>query len=217
MTAPMLPVRPSKILCIGRNYADHAAELGHAPPPEPLVFLKPPSALVGDGEAIVLPALSSRVDYEGELVLVIGTRCRNVSEADAWSVIGGYTLINDVTARDLQQADGQWARAKGFDTFAPVGPAVVSGLDVTDLELKTIVNGEVRQAARTSQLIFPIPRLIAHLSRFCTLEPGDLVATGTPSGVGPLRAGDVVEVWAPGIGTLWNPVVAEGAEPGGQS
>lgn len=206
----MLSLRPTKILCIGRNYADHAAELGHDVPAEPLVFLKPPSALIGDGDAIVLPSLSDRVDYEGELALVVGTRCRNVAEADALSVIGGYTLLNDVTARDLQKKDGQWARAKGFDTFAPCGPVVVADLDVTDLELKTLVNGELRQAGRTSQLIFPIPRLIAHLSRFCTLEPGDLIATGTPSGVGPLKPGDVVEVWAPGIGTLRNPVLAEG-------
>jgi 2-keto-4-pentenoate hydratase/2-oxohepta-3-ene-1,7-dioic acid hydratase in catechol pathway len=204
-----MPVRPTKILCIGRNYADHAAELGHDVPKEPLVFLKPPSALIADGDAIVLPAIAERVDFEGELALVIGTRCRNVSEDEAWGVIGGYTLLNDVTARDLQQKDGQWARAKGFDTFAPAGPVVVPSLDVTDLELRTLVNGELRQQGRTSQLIFPIPRLIAHLSRFCTLEPGDLVATGTPSGVGPLRPGDVVEVWAPGIGTLRNPVVAE--------
>jgi 2-keto-4-pentenoate hydratase/2-oxohepta-3-ene-1,7-dioic acid hydratase in catechol pathway len=204
-----MPVRPTKILCIGRNYADHAAELGHDLPKEPLVFLKPPSALIADGDAIVLPAIAERVDFEGELALVIGTRCRNVSEDEAWGVIGGYTLMNDVTARDLQQKDGQWARAKGFDTFAPVGPVVAPSLDVTDLELRTLVNGELRQQGRTSQLIFPIPRLIAHLSRFCTLEPGDLVATGTPSGVGPLRPGDVVEVWAPGIGTLRNPVVAE--------
>ncbi|MEB3330345.1 MAG: fumarylacetoacetate hydrolase family protein [Candidatus Sericytochromatia bacterium] len=204
-----MPVLPTKILCIGRNYAAHAAELGHDLPKEPLVFLKPPSALVADGEAIVLPAISERVDFEGELALVIGTRCRNVSVDDAWNVIGGYTLINDVTARDLQRRDGQWARAKGFDTFAPVGPVVVPSLDVTDLELRTLVNGEVRQAGRTSQLIFPIPQLIAHLSQFCTLEAGDLIATGTPSGVGPLHPGDVVEVWAPGIGTLRNPVVAE--------
>jgi 2-keto-4-pentenoate hydratase/2-oxohepta-3-ene-1,7-dioic acid hydratase in catechol pathway len=210
-----MPVRPTKILCIGRNYADHAAELGHDLPKEPLVFLKPPSALIADGDAIVLPAIAERVDFEGELALVIGARCRNVSEDEAWGVIGGYTLLNDVTARDLQQKDGQWARAKGFDTFAPVGPVVVPSLDVTDLELRTLVNGELRQQGRTSQLIFPIPRLIAHLSRFCTLEPGDLVATGTPSGVGPLRPGDVVEVWAPGIGTLRNPVVAE--QPGDAS
>ncbi|MEB3196789.1 MAG: fumarylacetoacetate hydrolase family protein [Candidatus Sericytochromatia bacterium] len=209
MSVSALSVSPSKILCIGRNYADHAAELGHDLPVEPLVFLKPTSALIGPGEAIVLPALSERVDFEGELALVIGRRCRHVAEEDAWGVIAGYTLINDVTARDLQKKDGQWARAKGFDTFAPCGPVVVPDLEVTDLELKTLVNGEVRQHARTSQLIFPIPRLIAHLSAFCTLEAGDLIATGTPSGVGPLQAGDIVEVWAAGIGTLRNPVVAE--------
>lgn len=206
---PELPVHPSKILCIGRNYADHAAELGHDVPPEPLVFFKPPSALVPTGAAIVLPAISTRVDFEGELAVVIGTRCRNVAEEDAMGMIAGYTLLNDVTARDLQKTDGQWARAKGFDTFAPCGPQVVPDLDVSDLEIKTLVNGVVRQHGRTSALIFPIPRLIAFISRFCTLEPGDLISTGTPAGVGPLAAGDTVEVWAPGIGSLINPVIAE--------
>lgn len=204
-----LVVQPSKILCIGRNYADHAAELGHDVPQDPLVFLKPPSALIPPEANIVLPRISERVDFEGELAVVIGPRCRNVSEDEAASVIAGYTLLNDVTARDLQKKDGQWARAKGFDTFAPCGPVVVSDLDVSDLELKTLVNGEVRQHGRTSQLIFPIARLIAHLSAFCTLEPGDVIATGTPSGVGPLNPGDLVEVWAPGIGTLRNRVISE--------
>lgn len=204
-----LVVHPSKILCIGRNYADHAAELGHEVPPEPLVFFKPPSALIPHEGVIVLPRIAERVDYEGELAVVIGQRCRHVAESDAAGVIAGYTLLNDVTARDLQKKDGQWARAKGFDTFAPCGPRVVSDLDVSDMELKTLVNGEVRQHGRTSQLIFSIPRLIAHLSAFCTLEPGDVIATGTPSGVGPLQAGDTVEVWAPGIGTLRNRVTRE--------
>lgn len=206
---PVLSIRPSKILCIGRNYADHAAELGHDLPVEPLVFFKPPSALIEPGEAIVLPSLSERIDFEGELVVVIGKRCRNVAEADALGVVGGYTLMNDVTARDLQAKDGQWARAKGFDSFAPVGPVVVTDLDPSDLEILTLVNGEVRQQGRTSQLIFGIPRLIAHLSRFCTLEPGDLISTGTPSGVGPLKAGDTVEVRVTGIGSLINPVIQE--------
>lgn len=204
-----VPVQPSKILCIGRNYADHAAELGHEVPAEPLVFMKPPSALVGSGEAIVLPSLSERVDFEGELAVVIGRQCRNVAEADAMGVVMGYTLLNDVTARDLQKKDGQWTRAKGFDTFAPCGPVLVTELDVSDLAIKTLVNGEVKQSGRTSQLIFPIPRLIAYLSRVMTLMPGDVISTGTPSGVGPLKPGDVVEVWAEGIGSLVNPVVAE--------
>ena len=204
-----LPVAPSTILCIGRNYADHAAELGNDLPAEPLLFMKPPSALIATGEAIVLPTLSERVDFEGELAVVIGRRCRNVAEEDAQAVIGGYTLLNDVTARDLQKKDGQWARAKGFDTFAPCGPRVVSDLDVSDLELRTYVNGELRQAGRTSQLIFSIPRLIAYISRVMTLEPGDLISTGTPSGVGPLRAGDLVDVVVEGIGRLRSPVVAE--------
>lgn len=204
-----VPVRPSKILCIGRNYAEHAAELGHDLPAEPLVFLKPPSALVGSGEAIVLPAISDRVDFEGELAVVIGQRCRHVPEEEAMAVVGGYTLLNDVTARDLQKKDGQWARAKGFDTFAPCGPRLVTDFDPTDVLLRTLVNGEVRQEGRTSQLIFGIPFLIAYLSRVMTLEAGDLISTGTPSGVGPLKPGDTVEVWVEGLGSLINPVVAE--------
>jgi 2-keto-4-pentenoate hydratase/2-oxohepta-3-ene-1,7-dioic acid hydratase in catechol pathway len=206
-----VPVRPTKILCVGRNYAEHAAELGHDVPAEPLIFMKPPSALVGSGEAIVLPALSERVDYEGELAIVIGRRCRHVAEADAMGVIAGYTIMNDVTARDLQKKDGQWARAKGFDTFAPCGPRLVTGLDPTDLEIKTLVNGELRQHGRTSQFIFSIPRVIAYISRAMTLEEGDVISTGTPSGVGPLKPGDTVEVWVEGIGSLINPVVAEPA------
>lgn len=206
-----VPVRPSKILCVGRNYAEHAAELGHEVPAEPLIFMKPPSALVGSGEAIVLPSLSERVDYEGELAVVIGLRCRNVSEAEAMAVVAGYTILNDVTARDLQKKDGQWARAKGFDTFAPCGPIVVpaSELDPRDLEIQTLVNGTVRQSGRTSQFIFSIPRVIAFISRFLTLEPGDVISTGTPSGVGPLKPGDTVEVRVEGIGSLINPVRAE--------
>jgi 2-keto-4-pentenoate hydratase/2-oxohepta-3-ene-1,7-dioic acid hydratase in catechol pathway len=201
-------VNPTKILCIGRNYADHAKELGNDVPAEPLAFLKPPSALIADGDAIVLPAASQRVDYEGELCLVVGKRCKDVAEADALGIIGGYTILNDVTARDLQKTDGQWTRAKGFDTFAPCGPVIVKDLDPTDLELKTVLNGQVVQHGRTSQLIFPIPRLIAYLSGIMTLEPGDLISTGTPSGVGPMKGGDVVEVWIEGIGTLRNPVRA---------
>lgn len=206
-----VPVRPSKILCVGRNYAEHAAELGNEVPAEPLIFMKPPSALIGSGAAIVLPALSERVDYEGELAVVIGKRCRHVAEADAMGVIAGYTILNDITARDLQKKDGQWARAKGFDTFAPCGPVVVPAdqLDPRDLAIKTIVNGEVRQAGRTSQFIFSIPRVIAYLSRAMTLEAGDVISTGTPSGVGPLKPGDTVEVWVEGIGSLINTVEAE--------
>ena len=202
-----VPIKPSKILCIGRNYAEHAKELGNDVPAQPLVFMKPPSALIADGEAIVLPRVSERVDYEGELAVVIGKRCRNVAEADAMAVVAGYTIMNDVTARDLQKADGQWTRAKGFDTFAPCGPVVVEDLDPRDLLLQTRVNGKVVQDGRTSQLIFPIPRLIAYISGIMTLEVGDLISTGTPSGVGPLSAGDVVEVTIEGIGTLRNPVV----------
>jgi 2-keto-4-pentenoate hydratase/2-oxohepta-3-ene-1,7-dioic acid hydratase in catechol pathway len=203
-----VPVRPTKILCVGRNYADHAAELGHDVPAEPLIFMKPPSSLIGAGEAIVLPAASERVDYEGELAVVIGRRCRNVSEADAMGVIAGYTILNDVTARDLQKKDGQWTRAKGFDTFAPCGPRLVTDLDPTDLEIKTLVNGELKQHGRTSQFIFSIPRVIAYISGVMTLEEGDVISTGTPSGVGPLKPGDTVEVWVEGIGSLINPVRA---------
>ncbi|MEB3284659.1 MAG: fumarylacetoacetate hydrolase family protein [Candidatus Sericytochromatia bacterium] len=201
--------QPSKILCIGRNYADHAAELGNDVPAEPLVFLKPPSALIPPDSPIILPRIAQRVDFEGELAVVIGQRCRFVAQEDAYQVVAGYTLFNDVTARDLQKKDGQWARAKGFDTFAPCGPVMVSDLDIADLEIKTLVNGELRQHGRTSQLIFSISKLIAHLSEFCTLEAGDIIATGTPGGVGPLHPGDIVEVWAPGIGTLRSPVLAE--------
>ncbi|MNS36397.1 Ureidoglycolate lyase [compost metagenome] len=204
-----VPVRPSKILCVGRNYAEHAAELGHDVPAEPLIFMKPPSSLIGSGEAIVLPAISERVDFEGELAVVIGRRCRHVAEADAMGVIGGYTILNDITARDLQKKDGQWARAKGFDTFAPCGPRLVTDLDPTDLEIKTLVNGELRQHGRTSQFIFSIPRVIAFISRAMTLEEGDVISTGTPSGVGPLKPGDTVEVWVESIGSLINPVRAE--------
>ncbi len=206
----LAPVEPSKIVCIGRNYREHAKELNHPIPTEPLFFLKPPSALIGPGDEIRRPIdLSQRVDYEGELGVVIGKRCYRLRENDdVVSYIAGYTCLNDVTARDLQNKDGQWSRAKGFDTFCPVGPMVVDGLDPwKGVSVQTRVNGEVRQNGTTSDFIFPLDVLVRFIAQVMTLEPGDLIATGTPAGVSPLNAGDVVEVTVGGVGTLRNPVV----------
>ena len=203
-----LVMQPSKIVCIGRNYAEHAKELGNEVPKEPLIFLKPPSALLPPGGTIILPSVSRQVEFEGEIGVVIGTRARRVREADAESFIAGYTCVNDVTCRDLQKTDGQWTRAKGFDTFCPVGPRVVA-LDWRTLSVVTRVNGVERQRAPSSDMIFSIPRLVAHVSAIMTLEPGDLIATGTPAGVGPLAAGDVVEVEIAGIGILSSHVAAQ--------
>lgn len=201
--------RPSKIVCIGRNYAAHAAELGNDVPAEPLIFLKPPSALLQDGAAIVMPAGAGRVDFEGEIGIVIGRRARHVAADDAWDYVQGFVPLNDVTARDLQRTDGQWTRAKGFDTFCPVGAlAPLDGVDTDGLSVTTRVNGHVRQAATVRDMVFPIPRLIEHISGVMTLEPGDLIATGTPEGIGPLAPGDVVEVSVAGVGSVSNPVVA---------
>ena len=200
------PVTPSKIVCVGRNYREHAAELGNEVPAEPLLFFKPPSSLLRPGGTIVLPAASSRVDHEGELALVIGRRATRLQpDANLHSVIRGYTLANDVTARDLQKKDGQWTRAKGFDTFCPVGPWVSDEVDpAAGLAIETRVNGELRQHGSTADFIFSIPQLLAYITAAITLEPGDLVLTGTPSGVGPLSAGDRVEVAMPGLGVLSN-------------
>jgi 2-keto-4-pentenoate hydratase/2-oxohepta-3-ene-1,7-dioic acid hydratase in catechol pathway len=207
---PLLaPVQPSKVLAIGRNYAGHAAEFGDSLPSEPLLFLKPPSAVIGLGESIVLPRLSRRVDHEAELAVVFGRRCRRVCREKALAYVLGYTCANDVTARDLQERDDQWARAKGFDTFCPLGPWIVTDLDAGNLEVTARVNGEVRQHGNTGDLLFPIPVLIEYASAVMTLEPGDVLLTGTPAGVGPLHAGDAVEVEVAGIGTLRNPVVDE--------
>jgi 2-keto-4-pentenoate hydratase/2-oxohepta-3-ene-1,7-dioic acid hydratase in catechol pathway len=203
----LAPCTPSKIIGVGRNYADHAAELGNELPKEPLLFLKAPSALNDPDGAIVYPPQSSRVDYEGELAVVIGRRCHNVSKSSAADVILGYTICNDVTARDLQQTDGQWARAKGFDTFAPLGPHIVTGLDPAGLRVRTRLNAELKQDCPTSKLIFDVPTLIEYISAAFTLEPGDVIATGTPSGIGPMQPGDVVAVEIEGIGTLTNHVV----------
>ena len=203
MTAP---IRPGKIVAVGKNYLDHLREMGgSAPAEEPILFMKPPSAVIGHGEAILLPPQSERVDYEGELVAVIGAPLRNATAEEALRGVRGYCCGNDVTARDLQAKDGQWTRAKGFDTFCPLG-TVVAGVDPSDLEITTRVNGEVRQHARTSQLITPVGELLAFISRVMTLEPGDAVFTGTPAGVGPLSEGDVVEVEVQGVGILRNPV-----------
>jgi 2-keto-4-pentenoate hydratase/2-oxohepta-3-ene-1,7-dioic acid hydratase in catechol pathway len=199
---------PSKIVCIGQNYRLHAQEMGKGIPSEPLLFFKPPSALVGDGGVIERPAGFARVDHEAELGVVIGTRARRVSKADALDFVLGYTCVNDVTVRELQQKDGQWSRAKGFDTFCPVGPRIVPGLDPSDLAIRCRVNGVSKQDSRTSDLIFDVPTLIEFISAHMTLEPGDLISTGTPAGVGNLNVGDLVEVDIEGIGVLSNRVVA---------
>jgi 2-keto-4-pentenoate hydratase/2-oxohepta-3-ene-1,7-dioic acid hydratase in catechol pathway len=202
------PVSPSKIVGVGRNYRAHAAELGHDVPAEPLLFLKPPSALIGHEEAIRLPSASQRVDYEGELGVVIGRTARAVPERSALDCVLGYTCVNDVTARDLQKRDVQFTRAKGFDTFCPVGPCLAVGVEPGALEIATHVNGVAVQRGRVTDMIFGIARLISAISAIMTLEPGDLIATGTPEGVGPLHAGDVVEVVVAEIGILGNPVLA---------
>lgn len=204
---------PSKILCVGRNYAPHAAELGNDVPSEPLLFLKPPSALISSGDEIVLPPGAGRVDFEGEIGLVVGRRARAISEDDAWDHILGVVPINDVTARDLQRADSQWSRAKGFDTFCPVGELTsVSQLDEGEATVVTRVNGEERQRGHTSEMVFSIPFLLAYASRIMTFEPGDIIATGTPAGVGPLHAGDEVEVELLGMTCVRNRVVERSAD-----
>ncbi len=203
------PVTPTKVICVGRNYAEHAAELGNEVPPEPLIFLKPPSSIIGPDAAVVYPAISERVDHEGELALVIGRRVRNLREQDAAGAIFGYTVANDVTARDLQRKDGQWTRGKGFDTFAPIGPWIDTDFDPTNRQVRCLVNGEVRQDGNTSLLIYSIGHVLAHVSRFMTLEPGDVVLTGTPAGVGAVQPGDVMTVEVEGLGTISNPVIDE--------
>ena len=201
--------RPSKIVCVGRNYLEHARELGNDMPERPLLFLKPPSSLIADGEAIVLPAASQRVEHEGEIAVVIGRTARNVAAANAWDHVAGIAPLNDVTARDLQKADVQFTRGKGFDTFCPLGTLVpLDGMDRDGLEVICRVNGQVRQHGRAADMAFSIPVLIEYISAVMTLEPGDVIATGTPAGVSPLQPGDVVEVEIPGVGTLRNPVSA---------
>jgi 2-keto-4-pentenoate hydratase/2-oxohepta-3-ene-1,7-dioic acid hydratase in catechol pathway len=202
----VIPVRPSKIVCVGRNYLAHAKELGNDVPQVPMLFFKPPSSLIGPGESIVLPGTSRQVEHEAEIGVVIGTRLRDADEAEAERAIGGFVCVNDVTCRDLQKTDGQWGRAKGYDSFCPVGPAVRSGLDWRALEVIGRVNGRERQRAPAAEMLFSIPALMSFISGIMTLEPGDLIATGTPAGVGPLQDGDVVEVEIPGVGVLSNPV-----------
>jgi 2-keto-4-pentenoate hydratase/2-oxohepta-3-ene-1,7-dioic acid hydratase in catechol pathway len=203
----LAPVEPSKVVCIGRNYAAHAAELGNDVPKEPLMFLKPPSSIIGPEEAIVLTKYSQRVDHEGELALVIGRRCAHLRDSDdALSFVMGYTCLNDVTARDLQKSDVQYTRAKGFDTFCPVGPHIETVLDPANALVETHVNGTRRQSGATSLMIYSPAFLVRWISRMMTLMPGDMIATGTPAGVGPLVAGDQVEVSVSGVGVLRNPV-----------
>ncbi len=205
------PVTPSKIVCVGRNYRDHAKELGNEVPAEPLLFFKPPSSLLAPGGAILMPKVSERVDFEGELAIVIAKRARKLKrDQDLGPYIHGITLANDVTARDLQKKDGQWTRAKGFDTFCPVGPILDTGFDLNSpLTIETHVNGELRQHGSTADFIFALPELLEYITAAMTLEPGDLLLTGTPAGVGPLSAGDIVEVSIPGLGKLANSVALD--------
>lgn len=198
--------RPSKIVCIGRNYLEHARELGNDVPSEPLFFLKPPSSLIADGEFIVLPPQSQRVEFEGEIAVVIGKTLRNASEEEAIEAVEGVVALNDVTARDLQRKDSQWTRAKGFDTFCAVGTPKAGRFDFGALEVVTRVNGVERQRAHGSEMAFSVPFLLSYVSQVMTLEPGDLLATGTPAGVGPLAPGDVVEVEIVGVSSVQNPV-----------
>jgi len=199
--------QPSKIVCVGRNYADHAAELGNEVPKEPLLFLKAPSAIIHDGDEIVIPEYSHQVEHEGELAIVIGDICKDLpDEADVSEYVRGYACLNDITARDLQKTDVQFTRAKSFDTFCPIGPYIETELDTSDLRVTTRVNGEIKQDGRTSQMVFPVEFLIRYISRMMTLLPGDVIATGTPSGVSKMNPGDVCEVEIEGIGTLKNRV-----------
>lgn len=207
----LVPVRPSKIICVGRNYREHAAELGNEVPQEPLIFLKPPSSLLAHGENIRRPKISQRTDYEGELAVVIGRSCHKLpQEEDVRPYILGYTILNDFTARDLQKTDSQWTRGKGFDTFCPVGPVVTDDLDPwSGVAVETRVNGNLRQSGNTRDFIFPLEVVIRYIADVMTLAPGDLIGTGTPEGVGPVVAGDVIEITVQGVGTLINAVVDE--------
>ena len=206
LLAPVIP--RSKVIAIGRNYRDHAAEFGNEVPDEPMIFLKPNTSVIGPGDAIVLPRQSAHVDFEGELAVIIGSVARNVPESDAASVIFGYTIGNDVSARDLQKKDGQWGRAKGFDTFCPLGPVIQTELDLATESLESKLNGELRQSAPFTDLVHSVGALVAFASSVFTLLPGDVILTGTPAGVGQLADGDTIEIAVPGIGTLRNPVRA---------
>lgn len=204
----LAPCEPRKIICVGRNYAEHAAEFGNEVPEEPAIFLKSPTTLVGPDEPVIRPSISERVDHEGELALVIGKRCRYLNAQDAHNVILGYTCANDVTARDLQRSDVQWTRGKNFDTFCPVGPWLDTSFEPTSKSVRCLVNGEVKQESNTDLMIHSVGVILAFVSNFMTLEPGDLVLTGTPSGVSPVQPGDVMVVDIEGLGTLSNPVIA---------
>jgi len=204
------PTDPSKIVCVGRNYAEHAKELGNEVPTAPLLFLKAPSAIISHGNEIVIPGQSNQVEHEGELGVVIGRDCKNIrDDEDPFQYVLGYTCVNDVTARDIQRSDVQFTRGKSFDTFCPVGPHIETELDVSDIRVTTTVNGVIKQDGRTSQMVFPVDFLIRYISRQMTLKAGDLIATGTPSGVSKLNPGDVCEITVEGIGTLSNKVVNE--------
>jgi 2-keto-4-pentenoate hydratase/2-oxohepta-3-ene-1,7-dioic acid hydratase in catechol pathway len=205
----LAPVRPSKFVCVGLNYRDHAAEVAKTLPPEPLLFLKPSTALLDPGAPIKLPPGVGRVDHEAELAIVIGKRAHRVPRAAAWDVVFGITCMNDVTARDLQNRETQYTRAKGFDTFAPLGPCIVTGADGSARRVEAHVNGQRRQSSSTAQLIFPIDHLIEYISFVMTLEPGDVISTGTPAGIGPIHGGDTVSVSVEGVGELQNPVEDE--------
>lgn len=198
--------KPSKIVCVGRNYAEHARELGNEVPKEPLIFLKPPSSIIGDGDSILLPPQSRQVEFEGEIAILLGKGLHHATETEAAGAVRAVLAANDVTARDLQRSDGQWTRAKGFDTFCPVGEPVAALPPLDDLTLVTRVNGEERQRACSTEMVFPIASVLAYISRIMSLEPGDLVLTGTPAGVGPLQDGDVVEIEIVGVSSVKNPV-----------
>jgi len=206
----LAPVAPRKVVAVARNYAEHAKELGNDVPDAPRLFIKPSTAVIGPGDAILLPPRTTRVDHEAELGVIIGRTLDWRGAADPMRAVAGYTCLDDVTARDLQKTDGQWTRAKGFDTFCPIGPTVMTGLDYRDLEVICRVNGTVRQHGHARDMMFSIPRLVSYVSGIMTLEPGDVIATGTPEGVGPLVPGDMVEVEIPGIGLLANPVTGKG-------
>jgi 2-keto-4-pentenoate hydratase/2-oxohepta-3-ene-1,7-dioic acid hydratase in catechol pathway len=204
----LAPVSPTKIVCVGLNYRDHALEQGKPLPPEPLLFIKPSTTVIGPGAAIENPMWAGRIDHEAELGIVIGKTARNVPMGKANDYILGLTCVNDVTARDLQNKDGQYTRCKGFDTFAPIGPCIAVGLDGKDLEVRGYVNGQMRQNSRTRELIFTIPELVTFITSVMTLLPGDIISTGTPSGIGPIAPGDSVTIHVEGVGALTNPVVS---------
>lgn len=213
MVRLLAPIRPGKIICVGRNYAEHAREQNVEVPDIPMLFMKPPSAIIGPGDTIVLPPQSKQVEHEGELAVVIGRAGRWIPAEDALNHVLGYTAANDVTARDLQRRDGQWTRGKGFDTFLPLGPWIDTELNPSDVLVQTRVNGEMRQMASTREMMFTVEQLIAFISSVMTLEPGDLILTGTPAGIGPLTPGDVVEVTVEGVGSLSNPVASGSGKP----